>query len=126
MDPRTAFAELGRIKLSDLDLDGVLTRVAQLAKASLPGAVEASVTLVRADRAHTAAFTGALAVDLDETQYEQGHGPCLDAAAAGETLRIADMAEESRWPPYALHALERGCGARSRSGCRCRTRSWVR
>ena len=37
MDPTDAFAELGRIKLSETDIDGVLTKIAQLAKRTIPG-----------------------------------------------------------------------------------------
>src|SRR5690242_1759612 len=83
MDPIEAFTRLGRIRLSDTDLNGVLDTVAELAKRTIPGATEVSVTLVRKGRAETAAFTGELALRMDESQYELGAGPCLDAAAAG-------------------------------------------
>jgi GAF domain-containing protein len=111
LDPAAAFAELGRIKLSETDLDHVLSRVAELAKRALPGASEVSVTLVRGDKARTVAFTGTLASALDEWQYEQGHGPCMDAAAAGATVSVPDMAVENRWPSWAARAAE--AGARS-------------
>jgi len=110
-DPTAAFAELGRIKLSETSLDEVLSRVADLAKRSLPGASEVSVTLIRGDDAHTAAFTGPLALNLDEWQYEQGHGPCLDASAASATLSVRDMTAETRWPDWAARALEAGVGS---------------
>ena len=48
MDPADAFGRLGRIKLGDTDLDGVLDQIAQLAKRTIPGADEVSVTLVTA------------------------------------------------------------------------------
>ncbi|MEO3924152.1 GAF and ANTAR domain-containing protein [Micromonosporaceae bacterium B7E4] len=108
MDPTDAFAELGRIKLSETNLDGVLDQLAQLAKRTIPGAEEVSVTLLRGGDAHTAAFTGRLASDLDEWQYQRGHGPCLDAAQAGATLSLPDMATESRWPDWAERARTEG------------------
>jgi hypothetical protein len=80
LDPLVAFAELGRMKLGEGDLRAVLGRVAELARQTLPGVVGASVTLVESDRAFTAAFAGQLALDLDETQYQEGFGPCLDVA----------------------------------------------
>ncbi|HEX8629988.1 MAG TPA: GAF and ANTAR domain-containing protein [Catenuloplanes sp.] len=110
-DPTQAFAELGRIKLGETDLNGVLTRVAELARDTIPGANEVSVTLVRPRGAHTAAFTGDLAVVLDEWQYEHGHGPCLVAAADAVPLSIADMATETRWSQWAARALEAGAGS---------------
>jgi GAF domain-containing protein len=54
------------------------------------------------------ASTGQLAVDLDETQYERGHGPCLHAARTGELTEIADTRTESRWRDYAQRAAEAG------------------
>lgn len=111
LGPTAAFAELGRIKLSETNLDEVLSRIAELAKRTLPGASEVSVTLVRGDNAHTAAFTGPLALNLDEIQYERGHGPCLDASATSATLSVPDMTDEARWPDWTARAAE--AGARS-------------
>ena len=108
MDPNEAFGQLGRIKLSDTNLDGVLNTIAGLAKRTIPGASEVSVTLVRGKGAHTAAFTGDLALNLDESQYESGHGPCLDASAAAATMSVPEMASETRWPQWAARSLELG------------------
>src|SRR3984957_15190710 len=85
LDPLVAFAELGRMKLGEGDLRAVLGRVAELARQTLPGGVGASVTLVESDRAFTAAFAGQLALDLDETQYQEGFGPCLEVAQSAGT-----------------------------------------
>ena len=103
-----AFAQLGRIKLAETDLDGVLQLVADLAKRTIPGADEVSVTLVRGKQAHTAVFTGDLATSLDECQYEQGHGPCLEASAAATTVSVPEMSDENRWPDWAARALAAG------------------
>jgi GAF domain-containing protein len=108
LDPTDAFAELGRIKLSETDVDGVLHTIAELARRTIPGTDEVSVTLIRGKGATTAAFTGDLARDLDEVQYRKGHGPCLDAAASGASLCLPDMAAESRWPDWASRALRVG------------------
>src|SRR4051812_34127688 len=108
MDPREAFAELGRIKLADTDLAGVLDTVASLAKRTIPGAAEVSVTLVHGQGSDTAAFTGDLALMCDERQYELGHGPCMDAANAGTTLTVPDLTGEQRWPDYTRLALAAG------------------
>lgn len=107
-DPTDAFAELGRVKLHETDLDGVLHKVAELAKRTMAVVDEASVTLIRGRNAHTAAHTGDLALALDEWQYAEGAGPCLDAAAAGTTLSVPDLTGEERWPGYIPHALKAG------------------
>lgn len=108
MDPAEAFARLGRVKLRETDLDGVLRMVAGLAKQTVPGADEVSVTLIRGKQAHTAVFTGDLARTLDEWQYDDGHGPCLDAAASVSTLCVPRMSEENRWPDWSARALRAG------------------
>jgi GAF domain-containing protein len=108
MTSTDAFAELGRINFSETDVGTALARVADLAKRSISGADEVSVTLVGAGRAHTAAFTGERAVAVDEWQYRQGHGPCLAAAAANITVTVPDMAGESRWPDWADRAIDAG------------------
>ncbi len=108
MDPKEAFAELGRIRLGDVDIDTLLDRIAQLAKRTIPGADEVSVTLLRGDTAHTVAFTGELAQKLDEKQYERGHGPCLEASATTATLSVPDTGSEQRWPDWARNARQAG------------------
>ncbi|MFG1921916.1 GAF and ANTAR domain-containing protein [Cryptosporangium sp. NPDC048952] len=101
-------AELSRIVLADTPLDQVLLRVAEVARDAVPRVSGVSVTLLVNDRPTTAAFTADLARELDERQYRQGHGPCLDAARGGETLIVDDMRSEPRWPVYAPQAAERG------------------
>ena len=108
LEPHVAFAELGRIRLAEADLNAVLGRVAELARQTLPGAAGASVTLVGSDQAYTAAFTSPLARDLDETQYRNGHGPCLEAAQSTGIVAVPDMAAETRWPGFAHRALDAG------------------
>jgi GAF domain-containing protein len=111
LDPTAAFAQLGRINLAQRDLHGVLTEVADLARRTVPGADEVSVTLVRGRAAETAAYTGHLALVLDEWQYQRGVGPCLEAAAGHATVSVPELATDSRWPGWAEHAV--AAGARS-------------
>ena len=111
LDPIDAFGRLGRIRLAETDLKGVLDQVAHLAKRTIPGAEEVSVTLVGKKDAYTAAYTGQLALGLDELQYGKGHGPCLDASASGSVLSLPDMITEERWPDWATRAAQ--AGARS-------------
>jgi GAF domain-containing protein len=89
-------------------LQDVLGRVAELARQTLPTAAAASVTLVSADHAYTVAFAGQLAADLDETQYQEGYGPCLEVAQSSGTVIVPDMKAETRWPAFARQALDAG------------------
>ena len=105
---RSAFAELGRISVGEESMDSVLQRVAQLAKGTIPGVSEASVSVISNDKASSVAYTGRLALDLDESQYGRGYGPCLEAAVGREVREITDAREETRWPDYAQACVERG------------------
>jgi GAF domain-containing protein len=60
------------------------------------------------DHPTTVVSTGALATDLDETQYDRGHGPCLHAARAGEVTTIPDTRVDGRWPDCTPRAVEHG------------------
>jgi len=103
-----ALERLGRLSLRGLSMEGLLQIVADLAKTVMPGNPEASVTLVVKEHPTTVASTGQLATDLDESQYERGHGPCLHAARTGELTEIADTRTDSRWPDYLPRAAEHG------------------
>jgi GAF domain-containing protein len=108
MDPREAFAELGRIRLADINIDILLDKIAQLAARSIPGATEVSLTLLHGNTPQTAAFTGELAFTLDEKQYERGYGPCMDAADTTTSLLVSDTSSEQRWPGWAATAARAG------------------
>ncbi len=110
-DPASAFAEFGRIKLGETDLPGVLTRVAEIARGTIPGADEVSITLTRAGRPYTAAYTGEIALLLDERQYEGDAGPCLQAAADKTTVSVPDTATDTRWDGWAARAAAAGVGS---------------
>jgi GAF domain-containing protein len=103
-----ALERLGRLSLRELSMESLLQTVADLVKTVLPGHIEASVSLLVRDSPTTVVSTGPLATDLDETQYDRGHGPCLHAARTGELVEIADTRTDDRWPDYMPRAAERG------------------
>jgi GAF domain-containing protein len=87
----------------------VLDGVVRLAREMVPGAEEATITMVRKDRhCYSAAATSALASDFDVLQDETGEGPCLDAIWQRETVRVDDLASDPRWPVLGPRAAERG------------------
>jgi GAF domain-containing protein len=100
--------DLSRVVLADRQLDDVLGEVTGIAARSVPGAESTSITLVRGDKAFTAAHTGEMALVADELQYERGYGPCMDAGRAGVVIRIDDMHTEQRYPDYTPRVVEVG------------------
>jgi GAF domain-containing protein len=70
--------------------------------------VEVSVTLIDGDAATTPAATADWPVILDQAQYDNGYGPCLDSARAGQLVRVDDTATDQRWPAVAAAAVKEG------------------
>jgi GAF domain-containing protein len=111
MEPHQAFEEMARTPLEGISLADMMGKIARLTKEVIPGADEVSVTLIERGNPTTVAFTGPLAVALDERQYEMGRGPCLDSIEAGQPVRIMATAREDRWRDWAQQAAKEGCGS---------------
>ena len=107
-DPLQAFAELALMVVDDNPPEPTLRRVAELAKQTLDGVEEVSLTVVEDGRARSVVFTGALAVDLDERQYELGFGPCLDAAKTGQTIIVDSQEDDGPYREFARVAGRAG------------------
>ena len=87
----------------------VMDGVVNLARDMVPGADEATITMVRKDRhCYSAAATSTLASDFDVWQDETGEGPCLDVIWHQQTMRVDDLATDPRWPVLGPRAAERG------------------
>jgi GAF domain-containing protein len=97
--------ELAQVALVDRSLPEVLSDIVAIAARGIPGAEASSITLLRAEKAYTAAHFGEMALAADELQYAHGYGPCMDAGRGGVLLRIDDMRTETRWPDYVAHVL---------------------
>jgi GAF domain-containing protein len=97
--------ELAQVAFVDRSLPEVLGDIVAIAARGIPGAEASSITLLRAEKAYTAAHFGEMALAADELQYAHGYGPCMDAGRGGVLLRIDDMRTETRWPDYVAHVL---------------------
>jgi GAF domain-containing protein len=108
LEELAAYAELSKISFADQPLPETLQKVATLAKLVLSESPEVSVTLVKGDRAQTAAFTDQVAAYLDERQYDRGFGPCMDAAASGQTIKLVTGDAESLYGDFCRLAQGHG------------------
>ena len=79
--------ELGQVLLHVRTVDQVLALVVDVAERLLSDAETVSITLRREDGPYTPHSTAAIAVDLDQVQYETDRGPCL----AGDPYRHGDQ-----------------------------------
>lgn len=102
-----AFAEVMRELAARERRDDVLSEVARIVCASIPGAEHTGVT-VRDSRGRyrTVAATSDLPVAVDLIQYETGEGPCLESIEQHHVFRSGDLRLDSRWPAFASRAVE--------------------
>ncbi|MDT7569855.1 MAG: hypothetical protein QOE05_29 [Actinomycetota bacterium] len=105
---RPGASVLAGLDLQTNTMQTVLLTVARLAVDAVDGAEAASVTLLMGERPVTVVSTGEPASALDETQYQQGYGPCLDAVLAQQVIEVRDMRTDERWPQFAAAAVGRG------------------
>ena len=98
---------LRRFLAGEDDLAAMHTKIAMIATETVPGCDMASITTLRAGKPTTPAFTGKIALRLDEKQYELGDGPCL-AAIRHRGLERVSTASDDRWPAFVSAASEHG------------------
>lgn len=112
--PEDALRELTALTgvvLGQEDLPSTLDEICRIAVRAIPTAEGASLTMFGEKGAMAVAASDDWARALDETQFVEHEGPCLDAARTGLVLRVRDLKSETRWPFYGPRAIE--LGARS-------------
>lgn len=104
-----AFADFARSAHQAEDPSATLVAIVRAAVELIPGCDDGSISVVlgRQTVSSQAASSG-LASAVDRIQESTGQGPCLDAAYEHETVRVSDMATETRWPVFAPLALSAG------------------
>jgi hypothetical protein len=85
--------------------------IAQLAADRITAVSYASVTRFQADGYVTVAASSALALAVDEAQYADGAGPCLDALDKAHTTKVPDISATMAWPGFRDTALTLGLRA---------------
>jgi GAF domain-containing protein len=113
LDLQRSLTELVGLLPAGETFEDTLRRIVVLACQTVEGCESASVTLLgTSDGPSTVVHTDDLALRLDELQYENGTGPCLQAARDGETpVAVRSMEAETRWGAYPARAF--ALGARS-------------
>lgn len=105
---------LGGALLDDTTLDGLLQRVVQLSLLTVEGTQAVSITVADEGRYRTSNSIGTGALAIDEVQYREGDGPCLEAMRRASPVQVNVGVDEARWPWFNERALENGSRASSR------------
>jgi GAF domain-containing protein len=107
-DTALELAQLAGLVLSEPDVDAALTRVTQVAVSVMEPCDGASLTMRRAGVPDAPAASNAWALGLDELQFAEQEGPCLNCLREGSVMRVRDLAGDERFPSYGPRAAERG------------------
>lgn len=99
-DLQDSLSGLARLASNHLPLEDLLTRVASYAVQAIPGADGAGLTLIEEDRADTIVSTADFVREIDDIQYGMRQGPCISAAADGQTVISGSLGGDARWPRF--------------------------
>ena len=110
-DVAEALSEFARTA-HEQDPADALAEIVSSAVKLIPGCEAASISLVIGRREVICeAASGDLSRTVDALQVSAGQGPCLDAAYEQSTVRVEDMASETRWPEFSKKAFAAGAGS---------------
>jgi GAF domain-containing protein len=105
-------SDLARRLEAEGDPGLMLDEIVRAAVELIPGVQEGSISVVIGRRQVVSQHaSGNLPEQVDAVQEEVGEGPCLDAAYQHLTVRVADMAHETRWPKFSARALALGAAS---------------
>ncbi len=75
---------------------------------AIPGADGAGLTLIEAGRSDTIVKSEPFVREIDDIQYGIGEGPCISAAATGQTMRSGSLSGDPRWIRFGPRAARLG------------------
>jgi GAF domain-containing protein len=108
VDSAAALSELVGLLLTTDSVEDFLQQLAELAAQATPGGTACGITLHRDGQPMTVGSSNDLARDLDEVQYGEQHGPCLQALTTGTIVSVPDTRTDTRWVGYPAYAGSRG------------------
>jgi ANTAR domain/GAF domain len=88
-----------------------LTTIAQFSADLIDPVDYASVTAHRDDAVTTVAASSHIAAAVDQAQYADQVGPCLDALDTGAPIPVPDVAATMKWPGFRDRAFRLGIRA---------------
>lgn len=107
-DLRVSLSQLSQLASGRLDLEVMLESVARLAVQAIPGADGAGLTLIEADRSNTIVASAEFVSEIDDIQYSLGQGPCITAAATGQTVSSGSLGGDARWTHFGARVARLG------------------
>lgn len=100
--------QLSGLALAQEDIPSTWGEICRITVRALPPADGATFTSISESGPGAVAASDEWSKTLDEMQYSEHEGPCLDAARTGAVFRVRDLALDTRWPSYAPKAAAHG------------------
>ena len=104
----TSLTELAALLLSVENVEDALRHLARMAVVVIPDGPSCGITVRRERTFTTVVYAGSVPASVDEAQYEQGVGPCLEAMRTNSPVVVQDLATETRWAGFSAAALAAG------------------
>jgi GAF domain-containing protein len=103
-----AITAVNRFLVADRSLGETLQRVAELAVQAIEPAAAVGITLFDdGRRPKTALWTDDSAPRIDQVQYEEGSGPCVNAYKERRIIRVDDVRTvRNQWPAFSERAVQ--------------------
>lgn len=100
--------ELAALLLAVEDTSRALRHLARIAVAVVPDGPSCGITVIRNGRPVTEVYEGSVPARVEDSQYELGDGPSLQAQRTGTVVVAQDLAAEDRWGDWPSVAVEAG------------------
>ncbi|MCW2605443.1 MAG: histidine kinase [Frankiales bacterium] len=107
-DGLRALTALSGVVLAQEDISSTHDEICRIALRVLPQADGSSLTSFTDEGPKAAAASDDWARELDELQFVEHEGPCLDCVRTGNVFRVRDLGADGRWPNWSPRAQERG------------------
>jgi GAF domain-containing protein len=107
-DAANSVAALNAYFVGGSTMGETLHRVAELAGAAVPATNFVGITMMVRGKPATTVFTDPDAPEIDQAQYDTGHGPCLDAFRTGKVCAIPSTRRDITWPEFSRACLDHG------------------
>ena len=93
-----SFSEIAQHVHSSENYEETMRSITETAVSAIGGCDAASLSLLERTGPVTHAATDQVARNGDQIQYDEGEGPCLDAALKERWVYTPDLAHDQRWP----------------------------
>jgi GAF domain-containing protein len=100
--------ELAGLLIADETLVTLLDRVVTLACSTVPNCDYASVTYMEGSVPSTPAASNPIAAQIDQAQYEDDSGPCLDAFRRRRIVSVPSITDGEGWEGFRANARAHG------------------